>query len=387
MKLFLILFSLTMSGSVLAQTTATPTETPASIPAPTPEPLVAALPAQETMKFFGDFRYRHQSETQEPKQARPLERIQARLGVTAQVEENMKVTMRLMTGSSANSGNQTLGDKDAPGMPRRNFGLDLAYFDYQAVNGLNFYGGKMPQPFTFAGKNQMILDRDIMPEGLAFKYSNAIEKDLELQIQAGSFWIRENYDPSGEEKTDNMLNAGQIGLQWKSEDWTVNLALGAFSYIGLKDTPPGNLTLKGGANGNTLDINGNYPTNFDIDQKLIEIKKKWDAVEVLLFAEFLENTDAETLNKAQAYGLQLAYKSWTFGLAHEQIDKDAVVGLFTDSDFAGGVTSSRGYVASLGYKFTKKITLQYSVYKNQNTIDIAPLNYDRSHLDLLLVIL
>jgi len=354
-------------------------------PAVTPSPTPAPTPVPEAMKFFGDFRYRHQSETQEPKQTRTLERIQARLGVTSQVEENLKATLRLMTGSAANSGNQTLGDEKAPGMPRRSFGLDLAYFDYQILSGLNFYGGKMLQPFTFAGKNQMILDRDITPEGLAIKFSTTIDKDLDLLIQGGSFWIRENYDSVfGEEKTDNMLNAGQVGLQWKPEDWSMTLAVGTFSYTALKDTPPGNLTVGGGANGNTLDPNGNYPTNFDIDQKLLEIKKKWGPFEALLFAELLENIDADTLNKAEAYGLQVTYKSWALSMAHEQIEKDSVVGLFTDSDFAGGQTSSRGNVLSLSYKFTKKVSLQYTAFKNQNAIDLSPLNYERSHLDFLL---
>jgi hypothetical protein len=380
MRLLLVLLSLMVTYSTFAQTTAGQESIVVTNPVP------ASTPVPETMKFFGDFRYRHQSETQAPKEGRSLDRIQAHFGSTSQIEENLKVTLRLMTGGSANSGNQTLGDEKAPGMPRRSFGLDLAYFDYQILSGLNFYGGKMLQPFTFAGKNQMILDRDITPEGLAIKYSTNIEKNLDLLIQGGSFWIRENYDSVfGEEKTDNMLNVGQAGLQWRSEDWSVNLLLGAFSYTGLKETPPGNLTSGGGANGNTLDINGNYPTNFDIDQKLIEIRKKWGSMEALLFAESLENLDADTLNKAQAYGFQLNYNSWALSLAHEKIEKDSVVGLFTDSDFAGGLTSSQGDMASLGYKFTKKVTLQFTVYKNKNAIDLLPLNYDRSHLDLFLV--
>ena len=93
-------------------------------------------------------------------------------------------------------------------------------------------------------------------------------------------------------------------------------------------------------------------------------------------------TDADALNVAHSYGVQLGYKAWAFTWSYEEVQKDAVVGLFTDSDFGGGVTSSRGQVWSLAYKFTKKVTMQYTVYNNENAIDVAPTKYDRSHLDL-----
>jgi hypothetical protein len=385
-----IFFLMTLFLSVLVKAqTPVATETVQTIvaPVPTPTPTPAPLPTPESLKVFGDFRYRHQSETQDPKQMRTMERFQARLGVNAQVEEDLKATIRLMTGSSATSGNQTMGDEKAAGMPRRTFGVDLAYFDYQPTKGLDFFGGKMPQPFIFAGKNQMLLDRDITPEGLALKYSlPLIEKELDFFIQGGSFWVKENYDDQfGEDKTDNMLNGGQLGLVWKPGEWTITAGMGSFAYTGLKDTPPTNITSGGKANGNTVDVNGNYPTNFDIEEKLFEIKKRMGTVDVILFGEMLENTDAPGLNKAQAYGVQLAYKNWLFSWSHEKVEKDAVVGLFTDSDFGGGVTSSSGQVWSLAYKLTKKVLLQYTVYNNENSIDVAPTKYDRSHLDLSMV--
>jgi len=389
-KLLMILLGLELTSAVAVAQTAT-MEVPMPSPTPTlilpPAPAAEPMKGTESLKVFGDLRYRHQSETQDPKQSRDMERLQAHFGVNAQIEENLKATLRLMTGSGATSGNQTLGDEKAPGMPRRTFGVDLAYFDFQAVQDLYFLGGKMPQPFVYAGKNQMLLDRDVTPEGLAAKYSvNVIEKELDFFVQAGAFWIRENYDDQfGEEKTDNMLNGGQLGLQWKPDEWSVTLGFGSFGFTGLKDIPPASITDKGKANGNTLDINGNYPTNFDIQQEFLEIKKRVGTVDVTAFYERLENIDADALNQANTYGVQFAYKAWALNWAYEEVQKDAVVGLFTDSDFGGGVTSSRGSVWSLAYKFTKKVTMQYTVYKNENAIDVAPTKYDRSHLDLSMV--
>ncbi len=342
-------------------------------------------PKEEPLQFFGDFRYRQQSETQEPKQERRMQRIQARFGVSSQVLENLKLTLRLMTGSAANSGNQTLGDEKAPGMPRRTFGLDQAYFDYKPISSLNIYGGKMPQPFIFAGKNQMLLDRDITLEGLGLKFLGAATDEIDLFAQGGSFWIRENYDSQfGESQTPNLLNAVQLGLQWKPKDWLVTIGVGSFSYTDLKDNPPGNFTTGANGNGNTLDINGNYPTNFDIEQFLLEVKRKVWAVEVTLFYEALKNKDADQLNKATSYGILATYKSWGFGWTQQEVQKDSVLGLFTDSDFGGGLTSSRGYVWNISYKLAKKVQIQYTVFKNQNSIDTVALNYDRSHIDLII---
>lgn len=340
---------------------------------------------EKKFNFFGDFRYRHQSEKQGPKDQRTVQRIQARFGITNQLHEDLKVTLRMMTGSSANSGNQTLGDDKAPGMPRRNFGLDQAFFDYNPAKSWNLYGGKMPQVFTFVGKNQMILDNDIAPEGLGGKFVQPFEEDFELFIQGGMFWIRENYDSQfGEDLTDNFLNAGQVGLQWKPQDWSVLFGVGSFAYTDFKDNPPANITTGSTGNGNTLDINGNYPTNFDIEEYFVEIKKKLGAVDMALFFEMLTNKDASDLNKAQAVGIQIKYSAWSLSFTQKEVQKDSVVGVFTDSDFGAGTTSVKGFVANLGYKISKKVQIQYALYKNETAIDLVPVDYDRSHLDLLM---
>lgn len=392
------LFSLILVAAVFAKAqtpAATPSETKAASEMPAPAPAVATsvaevapkkeTPKEEPFQFFGDFRYRQQMETQAPKQQRSIQRIQARFGLTSQLHEDLKVTLRLMTGSSANSGNQTLGDEKSPGMPRRNFGLDQAFFDYKPLSVLNIYGGKMPQPLTFAGKNQMLLDRDITLEGLGLKYSQPLSDEWSFFTQGGMFWVRENYDSQfGEEQTDNFLNAIQIGAQWKKQDWTVLFGVGSFSYTDLKDNPPANITSGATGNGNTLDINGNYPTNFDIEQAFIEVKKKFDSLDVSAFYETLKNKDAETLNKAHAYGLIAAYKAWSLTWTQEEVQKDAVLGVFTDSDFGGGLTSTRGQVWSVAYKITKKVQVQYTVFKNENSIDTIPMDYDRTHIDLLM---
>lgn len=347
------------------------------------KPLTVSLPT--SLFFSGDFRYRYQTETQEPKEARQLQRLQVRLQADTEVQNDLKFTLRLMTGSAANSGNQTLGDEKAPGMVRRGFGLDQAFFDYHPFDVWNIYGGKMPQPLTFVGKNQLILDRDITLEGLGTKVKTPLTDELQFFLQGGFFMIRENYDSTySEDMTDNTLNVIQTGLIYHDDGWTTTVGYGSFGFTGLKDNPPSSLTAGAGNNGNTLDLNGNYPANFDLEEYFLEIKKKFSEFEFSTFYDSVRNKDIDNLNKANSYGFIINYKNLTVSWAQQEVQKDAVVGLFTDSDFGGGQTSSRGQVYSFNYKLSKKTQLQYTVYKNTNSIDTAPAKYDRTHLDLMI---
>jgi hypothetical protein len=385
-----ILIALFLTSACWAQTEAkvdstTPEVVPAEVVAPIAvvnTPVAVVLPP---ILFSGDFRYRLQSETQEPKQQRKMQRLQLKLQAPAVVHENLKVIIRLMTGTSANSGNQTLGDEKAPGMLRRNFGLDMGYFDYKAFDFWNLYGGKMPQPLTFVGKNQLILDRDITLEGIATKFKIPFDKQFSFFLQGGMFSIRENYDSLfSEDTSDNMLNVAQTGLNWKENDWDVTLGYGSFGFTGLKDAAPSSLTLGAGSNGNTLDVAGNYPANFDLQEYFFEVKKKLSDVELMAFYELVSNKDIDALNTASSYGAAVGYKGATLTYTQQEVKKDAVVGLFTDSDFAGGQTSSKGSIYSVNYKITSKVQVQYTVYDNKNSIDAVAAKYDRNHIDLMI---
>ena len=378
----IIFLTLILGYQVFAQTENQTAPVPTT---KTEEAQTLSWPRPSSLVFSGDFRYRYQSETQEPKETRKLQRLQVRLQADADVQKDLKFTLRLMTGSAANSGNQTLGDEKAPGMVRRGFGLDQAYFDYKPFDIWNIYGGKMPQPLTFVGKNQLILDRDITLEGLATKMKTPITDELQFFMQGGFFMIRENYDSTySEDMTDNTLNVIQTGFIYHNEEWTATAGYGSFGFTGLKDNPPASLTAGASNNGNTLDLSGNYPANFDLEEYFLEIKKKWSEFELSAFYESVQNKDIENLNKANSYGFILNYKNLTASWAQQEVQKDAVVGLFSDSDFGGGQTSSRGQIYSLNYKLSKKTQLQYTVYKNTNSIDTAPAKYDRTHLDLMI---
>ena len=120
----------------------------------------------DRIKFSGDFRYREEYIDQENKETRNRNRIRLRLAAKAQVNDRLDMNFRLATGvDDPASGNQTLDG----GFNTKDFGLDRAYFNYKMTDALTLTAGKMKNPAYKAGKNQVIWDNDVNPEGVAIQ--------------------------------------------------------------------------------------------------------------------------------------------------------------------------------------------------------------------------
>lgn len=352
--------------------------------------VVSEKPAEfvPSNKLSGDFRYRQQETTDNQKAKRRVHRIMFRIGQTFFIQPDLKFTYRLMTGSSTNSGNTTIAEKDkTQGSPRYGIGLDQAFITYNPETDLVFFLGKMPQYFHTAAKNQIILDRDITPEGLALQYKyNFIEKKLDGTLNLASLWVREKYDDSfGEDQSDSFLNVGQIILSQKfNSSLSANYGLGIFSFTGIKDSKPGDYTVPASTDfkGNTADLLLNYANNYEMDQKFLELKWSQKPYEVSVFAESLQNSAADTSNKASMYGVGLGYDKFSLSYMKQTIEADAVLAVYTNSDFANGQTDSRGSIISAGYKFNKNAAINYTIYDAERTVSTLPTKYKLSHLDL-----
>ena len=117
----------------------------------------------EKVKLSGDFRYRHETIEAENdgKPDRHRNRIRARLGLKAKVNDEWSLGFRLAGGSEDPvSTNQTLSGS----FSSKGFWIDRAYFDYHptAIENLHVVAGKMGNPFygiTFGIKNYLCLLR------------------------------------------------------------------------------------------------------------------------------------------------------------------------------------------------------------------------------------
>jgi hypothetical protein len=356
---------------------------------------VSATTAVETVefspsnKFGGDFRFRHQELNDNQTDQRRTHRIMLRVGQVFFIQPDLKFTYRLMTGSSANSGNTAIGEKDTTqGSPRYTIGLDQAFVTYVAEKDLGIHLGKMPQFFLTAGKNQVLLDRDITPEGLGIQYKKSfLNETLDGIFNAGTFGVRERYDSTAGDQTDSFLNVGQILASYKfNSELSLNAGLGLFNFTAIKNNKPGDLTVPSSTDfkGNSS-VSGNYKYNYEMNQQVLELKWNKKPFDVLLFAEHIENIAADTDNEANIYGVGFGFDKFNINYARHTVEADAIMAVYTSSDYAKGETNSRGNVLQLGYKLNKNAAVNYSLYDFERNVSTTATDYKIAHIDLTVV--
>ncbi len=123
-----------------AQKPATAAPAPTAAVAAVPSPAAPAKPSPsawaEKVTVQGDFRYRYENIDQETADSdRNRQRIRARAAIVAKPQDNLEVGFGLSTSQDGDpvSSNQTIGD----GGSRKDIYLDLAYFNWAALDGLN----------------------------------------------------------------------------------------------------------------------------------------------------------------------------------------------------------------------------------------------------------
>jgi len=167
----------------------------------------------EKVKISGDLRYRQdhideQDSSGEWENGVYRHRIRARLKFDARVNDEWDLGFRIASGSnrSPNTTNQDLEDA----FSKKELWLDQAFFNWhpENVEGLNITGGKIKNPFYKAGKNQLIWDGDLNPEGIAVQYNTPLNDTDQFFFNGGGLWV----DESGS-TADTSLWAAQT--YWK----------------------------------------------------------------------------------------------------------------------------------------------------------------------------
>jgi len=336
------------------------------------------------LKWKGDFRFRGQREINSSDDPRLSTKLRFRLGLQAEIDPSLKAEIRLATTRTNNSTNQTLGDKSEPGPVRRFIGLDLAYAQWKPVLFFELYAGRIPQVHFRPGSSQILLDSDLALEGIAVASEAKYNDMLSVFANFGSTWIRENYDSFySQEQTDNMLNWGQAGTKLTISTITTTFGLGFFNYTALQGMRFSDVSTGGTSRGNSEDPAETFKNAYVPRQYFIDTKWKSSASTVGAFIEHLDN--GETLDPHKAWWTGVSYKVETWGLqvAYGQIHSDAVPGIFTDSDFAGGTTNAKGFVITAQAKLRPSVSLVASQYFNQKQATTEEVRYDRTHLDLI----
>ncbi len=287
------------------------------------------------------------------------------------IPDELKVVLRLASGAEldtkgdGNSTNQTFDDS----FDEKAIGIDLAYVEYspkwwrEAVKNteLTLLLGKFKNPLT---TTSLLWDSDINPEGASEILVIRPNKDTEIYLVGGQWFAEEE---SG--AADTTLVVGQLGMKGKlGKDVSYNIATAYHHWINAHKTS----TFGSNANGNsttggvldfndweTVDIYGELGFKVPVGAKKLPLK---------IYGHGVWNIgDPTTANASsgegdETFGWEAGVKlgkasekgTWEFGYAYKHIERNAVLGIFTDSDFGG--TDRRGHVVKFGYALAKNVT-------------------------------
>ena len=337
-------------------------------PAPTP----AVAPEFDGVKLDADLRYRHESIDEAGLPRRDRQRIRARIGLSGDVTETVDIGFQLATGgSSPISGNQSLDT----GFSRKTIGLDLAYFNWQLSDQLKLTGGKMKNPFNRVGDNGLLWDGDLNPEGLALAIGAG-----PITASVAGLWVEERSGGS-----DSMLLGGQVAYAAAlNGDTKLEVGAGYFDYLKARGQTP---FFDGSAAGNILAANGTYPTDFNELELFAELSTQVADRPLAVFFDYVKNTEANAFDTGWAiggkYGKASGPRSWEVAYVYQDIEANAVVGIFTDSDFGGGGTDGSGHILKGAYALNKKMKLNLTYFLNERGADAGnKRDYDRLQADI-----
>ncbi|KFE52466.1 putative porin [Pseudomonas syringae] len=299
-------------------------------------------------QFKGDVRVRQETiniDGQTNSQDKDRQRIRARLGAYTEINPQVSTGIRIATGGSsdARSTNQDLDGY----FVKKDLWLDLGFIDYAptAVKNLHVIGGKMNQPWVSMG--DVIWDGDINPEGLATTYSLPLGGKTELFGSAGYYTLKDNIDGEGTQfRHDLSMTAGQLGARFAPTDnLKVTLGGSVYAFDNDKDSA-------------ALRVNGNTTNQFRLYEGFGQIDISGLGLPLALYGQYVVNNES-TDDQDTAWLAGVKTKVFGFGLDYNYRDtqRNAVVGAFTDSDFANGTTGSRGHKIKVGYEIDKNFSV------------------------------
>ncbi len=351
----------------------------------------------DMVKVKGNFRYRYEFIDDDRKaKDRNRNRIRARVRVEAELLPCLDLGFEISTGEAKVlngkmegdpiSNNQTLSNA----FSLKNLWVSQAYADLhpeEFVPGLHIIGGKIHRPFLTPGKSEVIWDADIVPEGGIIRYHNAL-CGLEVFANGYGFYVVER---SG--GPDTGMFGGQGALKYTfpvCEEHNVHVLGGGsyYQYTNLKGSP---VILTSGGNpvtfGNTMDAANNYAENYRLINVFCEVGTQVVDIPVAFFGDWVENLAANEDHRAWSAGVVLGKTkkagSWKLRYLFKALQKDSVFGTFTDSDFGGSGTNSRGHEVNFTYQVAKNWTVGASYFANETGIssDMRKRDFDRVQVD------
>jgi hypothetical protein len=337
-------------------------------------------------QWKGDLRYRNETIDQEfTSQKRNRDRIRARGGFFARVNDTLRVEVQMATDEAiggngdARSSNATLTDANS----RKRLDLDLAYGEWQPNASWKVTLGKMRYPWA-RPTAALYFDGDVNPEGIAIGWQQGANG-----LFANAFWTQLAERSAGPEST---MGGGQFGWRGDIASGTrLTLAAAYFDHgavLGWNGVQNADIANAFGNSTSTSTaicrpgVAACIANDFNVIEAFGELAMTVGGKPLTFFVDYARNNEAERsplasdqkLDTAYSGGIQLGRvttaHSWEIGYIYEKMENDSLYGQWIDSDFAGGVTGSKGHVFRFGYGFGRNFRFNGTYFLNDTNIDV-----------------
>lgn len=226
-----------------------------------------------------------------------------------------------------------------------------------------------------AGGHALIWDSDLNPEGVAVDFESGM-----FFGTAGTYFVEERSSTD-----DSFLLSLQGGADFALPgDGKLKAGLGYYQYSEMKGNLPPWIGLPFG---NSVDENGRLLYDYHEIEVFVEFSAKVGNLPLSLFGNYVKNTEVDINDTGHAFGVQLGRANepgkWQASWAWQELQADAVVALFTDSDFGGGGTNSRGHTIKAKYGLMDNWAVGGTLFLNE--VELAsgmPTDYTRLQVDL-----
>ena len=329
----------------------------------------------ESLMWKGDFRYRYEDIRQENAEDRDRNRIRARPALVARVTETTEVGFGMATGGDDPvSTNETLGG----GGSTKDVRLDLAYATWTGLENTALTAGKFANPYYRVQKSQLIWDSDFRPEGLAVQWAN------------DTFFANASYAfiESDSARDNDGIWGGQLGGAFEISDGLTLTASAAYLDFPSKgrrtiydDDFFGNSAVQ--KDGETV-----YAFDYQVASGSLDITLQVFDIPLNVYGEYVKNSAADEFDSGYIAGVKLGKAkkpgSWQLQYQYEDLEADAVLGLYTDSDFAGGGSDGKGSKFAAKYAIDSQWSFAATYFYNKRGVDLGDNeDYKRLQLDTL----
>ena len=287
----------------------------------------------DTITPIGDFRLQYDAIDEDGKEDRERARYRAHIGASIQFSDNFKGYFVVGT----NGDNPVSGNEVFDGHYRiDDLGVEFAYVDWAANDRTNVYVGKMKNPLFRPGGAPLFWDSDFNPEGVALSYESGM-----LFATAAAFVVEKRSSAD-----DSLMYAAQGGFSRSlSSDDKLTAGLGYYDYTSTIGNQPFH---NRGARGNTVDAEGNLVFDYGVLQLFVQYDTRIGELPFVVFADYAKNTEVSVNDAGFSFGFKAgnakAPGTWQASWAYQDIQADAVIGTFNDSDFGGGGTDATGHL-------------------------------------------